>query len=131
MKIIYKIFAVLSILLFFGFNNAAAQDSTAGNHFGKHRNNFVDKNGDGYNDNAPDHDGDGIPNGLDPDWQKLQSSKKRSRFVDMDGDGIDDNFQDNIHGNRNHYHKNKPIQKNRKSAAERKNHNRMRKHGKP
>lgn len=32
--------------------------------------NFVDLNGDGFNDNAPDHDGDGIPNGLDEDWVK-------------------------------------------------------------
>ena len=32
----------------------------------------MDKDNDGYNDNAPDHDGDGIPNGLDPDWKKLQ-----------------------------------------------------------
>jgi len=31
---------------------------------------FVDMNGDGFNDNAPDHDGDGIPNGQDPDWIK-------------------------------------------------------------
>ncbi len=30
---------------------------------------FIDKNGDGYNDNAPDHDNDGIPNGLDPDYK--------------------------------------------------------------
>ncbi|UCG63337.1 MAG: hypothetical protein JSV52_02910 [Candidatus Zixiibacteriota bacterium] len=33
-------------------------------------NNFVDLNGDGFNDNAPDHDGDGIPNGLDADYVK-------------------------------------------------------------
>jgi hypothetical protein len=33
-------------------------------------NNFVDLNGDGFNDNAPDHDGDGIPNGLDADYIK-------------------------------------------------------------
>ena len=32
--------------------------------------NFVDLNGDGFNDNAPDADGDGIPNGLDPDYIK-------------------------------------------------------------
>ncbi len=32
--------------------------------------NFVDLNGDGFNDNAPDHDGDGIPNGQDPDYIK-------------------------------------------------------------
>lgn len=29
---------------------------------------FVDDDGDGYNDLAPDADGDGIPNGLDPDY---------------------------------------------------------------
>lgn len=29
---------------------------------------FIDENGDGYNDLAPDADGDGIPNGLDPDY---------------------------------------------------------------
>lgn len=42
---------------------------------GKH---FVDKNGDGYNDNAPDADGDGIPNCLDPDFKKsmMQKGKK-------------------------------------------------------
>jgi len=34
----------------------------------KHGKFFVDKNGDGYNDNAPDSDGDGIPNGRDPDY---------------------------------------------------------------
>ena len=32
--------------------------------------NFIDLDGDGFNDNAPDHDGDGIPNGLDPDYIK-------------------------------------------------------------
>ncbi|MCB0282536.1 MAG: hypothetical protein KDF60_08140 [Calditrichaeota bacterium] len=52
-------------------------------------NGFVDEDGDGYNDNAPDHDGDGIPNGLDPDYQGPGKSK---RFVDLDGDGIDDNI---------------------------------------
>ncbi len=31
---------------------------------------FVDLDGDGFNDNAPDADGDGIPNGLDEDWIK-------------------------------------------------------------
>ena len=32
--------------------------------------NFVDLDGDGYNDNAADLDGDGIPNGLDDDFIK-------------------------------------------------------------
>jgi hypothetical protein len=61
---------------------------------------FVDKDGDGYNDNAPDHDGDGIPNGLDPDWKKLKRGKgegkgkgKKRRFIDLDGDGINDNIK--------------------------------------
>jgi len=31
---------------------------------------FVDEDGDGYRDNAPDHDGDGIPNGRDPDYKR-------------------------------------------------------------
>ena len=31
---------------------------------------FVDENGDGINDRAKDADGDGIPNGQDPDWTK-------------------------------------------------------------
>jgi len=31
---------------------------------------FVDENGDGINDLARDADGDGIPNGQDPDWTK-------------------------------------------------------------
>jgi hypothetical protein len=50
---------------------------------------FVDLDGDGYNDNAPDHDGDGIPNALDPDYTAL---KKEKEFVDLDGDGINDNL---------------------------------------
>ncbi len=33
--------------------------------------NFIDLDGDGFNDNAPDHDGDGIPNSIDQDYRKL------------------------------------------------------------
>ena len=56
---------------------------------------FVDENGDGYNDNAPDHDGDGIPNGVDPDYDgtKNRMGKGSKGFVDADGDGINDNLQ--------------------------------------
>ena len=55
---------------------------------------FVDENGDGYNDNAPDHDGDGIPNGLDPDYTgpKMRSGNRGGGFIDLDGDGINDNM---------------------------------------
>lgn len=56
---------------------------------GKH---FVDANGDGYNDNAPDADGDGIPNGQDPDYQKnpAAAGNHQRRFVDANGDGFND-----------------------------------------
>jgi len=75
-----------------GFYNLTAQDTThTQNNKMKHSSHFVDKNGDGYNDNAPDHDGDGIPNGLDPDWIKLKNKNKFHRpFRDLDGDGIND-----------------------------------------
>jgi len=49
---------------------------------------FVDKDGNGYNDNAPDHDADGIPNGVDPDFAK--GSRMGRGFVDSNGDGIND-----------------------------------------
>ncbi len=79
------------------------QDSLKVLHKGRHHVlPFVDKNGDGYNDNAPDDDGDGIPNGLDPDWQKQQHAKKKgkkTRFIDLDGDGINDLlFSEEKHG---------------------------------
>ena len=81
----------------FSLNNLCAQDSTRiDKKLVQHGQHFIDKDGDGYNDNAPDHDGDGIPNGLDSDWQKLKiekGKKKRLRFVDLDGDGINDNIQ--------------------------------------
>jgi len=51
---------------------------------------FVDEDGDGYNDNAPDIDGDGIPNGLDPDYVNYRGEDWQG-FVDEDGDGINDN----------------------------------------
>jgi len=42
---------------------------------------FVDENGDGFNDLAPDADGDGIPNGMDPDYVRpLDGSGQRFGF---------------------------------------------------
>ena len=88
-----------STLLFFALftSGVQAQDTTkTKNKKAQQIQHFVDKDGDGYNDNAPDHDGDGIPNGLDPDWLKLKKEKgkdKKLRFVDLDGDGINDNLQ--------------------------------------
>lgn len=51
---------------------------------------FVDLDGDGYNDNAPDADGDGIPNGMDEDYVNYLGESGQG-FVDLDGDGINDN----------------------------------------
>ena len=51
---------------------------------------------DAHQRHRSDHDGDGIPNGLDPDGQKLQKEKKKGKhkkFVDLNGDGINDNIQ--------------------------------------
>ncbi|MBN2423680.1 MAG: hypothetical protein JXR46_03990 [Calditrichaceae bacterium] len=91
-----KLNTLMIILGFIILNTGGilAQDSTQAQKPGQHGPHFVDKNGDGYNDNAPDHDGDGIPNGIDPDYQRDQKlkAKKRNRFVDLDGDGIDDNL---------------------------------------
>ena len=98
---------ILFFILLFGvafLNNVQAQDSTKTKTQDNKQNQlFVDEDGDGYNDNAPDHDNDGIPNSLDPDWIKLQKEEKRKetrRFVDLDGDGIDDNIQNIEKGKR-------------------------------
>jgi len=56
-----------------------------------HGPNFVDADGDGFNDNAPDHDGDGIPNGVDPDYTAPGMQHGKKGFVDLNGDGINDN----------------------------------------
>ncbi len=74
-----------------------------------HGNRFVDKDGDGYNDNAPDHDGDGIPNGLDPDYMgpRMHGGRGMHGFIDLDGDGINDNMMNWMHqsgGRKGHGH---------------------------
>jgi hypothetical protein len=54
---------------------------------------FVDVNGDGINDNAPDHDGDGIVNHLDSDYVASGSGfgkGAKGQFIDENGDGIND-----------------------------------------
>ncbi len=59
----------------------------------QHGPNFIDEDGDGFNDNAPDHDGDGIPNGMDEDYESIGRGARSAGqgFVDADGDGINDN----------------------------------------
>ncbi len=82
---------LLTILVLFGIFAMYAEISaqTTTNPPATHGKNFVDKNGDGYNDNAPDADGDGIPNGVDPDYKGAKMQK--NKFVDLNGDGINDN----------------------------------------
>jgi len=63
--ILFLLTIILTALLAVGAN---AQDFGPGNGTGECR--FVDEDGDGFNDLAPDADGDGIPNGLDPDYVK-------------------------------------------------------------
>jgi len=88
---------IIVLIFVFPISTLFAQDSTktktSNIQDGQH---FIDEDGDGYNDNAPDHDNDGIPNGLDPDWQKEKGqtgNQKRWRYIDLDGDGINDNLQ--------------------------------------
>lgn len=79
---------VLTVLFF--TSNALAQDETKVTHGYK----FIDANNDGYNDNAPDADGDGIPNGKDEDYTGAKIRKNGKGFVDLNGDGINDNAFD-------------------------------------
>jgi len=100
-----------------------------------HEQNFIDEDGDGYNDNAPDHDGDGIPNGLDPDWQKLNAEKKQQRrFVDLDGDGIDDNVhtdEENRKGEGQNLHEEKEGSSLDKKSKEQQQKQQKKQRGKP
>lgn len=67
---------------------------------------FIDEDGDGFNDLAPDDDGDGIPNGMDPDyvkpedgdglayqWGKLEEFLARFGIQTMAGEGAMNLFQ--------------------------------------
>lgn len=56
----------------------------------EHGPNFIDEDGDGFNDNAPDADGDGIPNGQDADYDGVANQRGKMAFIDEDGDGIND-----------------------------------------
>ena len=86
MKKLVSLIALFALFVLYSNISAQTQNPTPPAQHGK---NFVDKNGDGYNDNAPDHDGDGIPNGVDPDYTGPKYQK--GKFVDLNGDGINDN----------------------------------------
>lgn len=63
-----KTILTLLALLALGLFAATAQAQSFGYGSGDGVCNFVDEDGDGFNDLAPDADGDGIPNGQDPDY---------------------------------------------------------------
>ncbi len=63
-RYLITLLAVISILMLASL--AAAQDFGPGQGHGV--GGFIDEDGDGFNDNAPDADGDGIPNGMDEDY---------------------------------------------------------------
>lgn len=62
LAILHLVFATVANAQDFGPGN--------GNGTGTGECQFIDEDGDGFNDLAPDADGDGIPNGLDPDYVK-------------------------------------------------------------
>jgi hypothetical protein len=73
------------------FDTGHAQDTTGT--VPGHGRRFIDLDGDGYNDNAPDHDGDGIPNGLDPDWQRRKGGRgkgRRFQYLNLEGTMAED-----------------------------------------
>jgi hypothetical protein len=89
---------VLILALFLGWNFVAySQTNPADSSHGRR---FADADADGYNDLAPDADGDGIPNGQDPDDEPAGSHQRYGKkgpvknFVDEDGDGINDRMMD-------------------------------------
>jgi hypothetical protein len=82
--------------IFIAYSNVSAQTQNPPQPK-QHGKNFVDKNGDGYNDYAPDHDGDGIPNGLDPDFLAIKN-KNAGKFG-MNPDGTKETPGKGKHGN--------------------------------
>jgi hypothetical protein len=90
MKRTAVLFAIALMVLITGSawadnGSGKAQDKAQGS--GHRIGGFVDENGDGFNDRAPDADGDGIPNGVDPDYQRPRDGSGRGQG-NGNGDGI-------------------------------------------
>lgn len=89
MKILTSALTIVTLaaaLILVGTNEVSAQDR--GN--GYTVRGFVDNDGDGFNDLAPDHDGDGIPNGQDPDYVRPQdgTGNQFGNGGNQDGDNM-------------------------------------------
>ncbi len=78
-----RILAVVALMILVSTNFTLAQG------FGGHgyggTDFYIDENGDGFNDNAPDADGDGIPNGMDDDFVRPMDGSGNG-FGPGDGD---------------------------------------------
>ncbi len=70
MKKAWSIIAMLAILLALGAFDPGIALAEGQSDQGFRVRGFVDEDGDGFNDNAPDADNDGIPNGQDEDFVK-------------------------------------------------------------
>jgi len=119
------VYLLIAAALTFAYSNTFAQTEEPTTPV-THGDNFVDLNGDGYNDNAPDNDEDGIPNGMDPDYIPKGSQDESNGFVDLDGDGINDNAgqgsknefknqcgNDSVEGNASNGGNGSPVQRRR------------------
>ena len=87
----HTVFFLLVLIFAMGLGVSASAQDTLTTKKIIHGPYFVDENGDGFNDFAPDHDGDGIPNGQDPDYNGPGKAVRRAQFIDTNGDGIADN----------------------------------------
>jgi len=93
-KVLASVMFVMVLGLYVGLGTSQeATEATPEKAAVVHGPGFVDTDGDGYNDRAPDHDGDGIPNGQDQDWIKGQKNGKgpgwgnKGQKGDCDGTG--------------------------------------------
>lgn len=71
---------ILALGLIFIAQPIQAQGFGGGNGFGG-VGEFIDEDGDGFNDLAPDADGDGIPNGLDEDYVPPQDGNSKIQTI--------------------------------------------------
>ena len=83
--------AAITLAAFFATNPVQAQDIT----IPPVQPGFVDIDGNGVNDNAPDIDNDGVPNGLDADFARGTGlgAGTQENWIDEDADGICDTYQ--------------------------------------
>lgn len=94
-----------TVILYAAQNGKSTNTRKQGNRNGTE---FVDVNNDGYNDNAPDHDNDGVPNGVDKDYVRgsiAQGNGNGERQENGNGEGLGNGngwlSKNNVNGKRN------------------------------